>query len=293
MTRLTVEAPAKVNLTLRVLDRRADGFHELDTVFQAIDLWDTIELRAAEDITLTTDHPGLEIDHGNLVQRAALLLREVAGLQDGVALHLRKRIPLGGGLGGGSADAAATLIGCARLWKLDVEIARLEEAARQLGADVPFFLHGGTARGTGRGDRITRLEPFGDKPLVLGMPPYAISTAEVFERASQWLTLPSKSVNFPALFGHKWRQPNDLDLLDNDLQEGVFEVRPELRHFREGLLKQGASVALMSGSGSTVFGVFDEATVRDAALATLGETFGAWTLVSSRTVNQGVRVRVA
>ncbi|NIM01540.1 MAG: 4-(cytidine 5'-diphospho)-2-C-methyl-D-erythritol kinase [Acidobacteria bacterium] len=293
MRRLFVEAPAKINLTLRVLDRRADGFHELDTVFQTIDLSDTLELQPADGVTVTTDHPELQIDETNLAQRAALLLREAAECDQGVAIHLRKRIPLGGGLGGGSSDAAATLLGCTRLWELDLGLAELESVARRLGADVPFFLHGGTARGTARGDRITRLEPFGERPLVLGMPPFAISTAEVFERASGWLTLPSNSVNFPALFGHKWRQPNDLGLLDNDLQEVVFEARPELRRFRERLLDEGASVALMSGSGSTVFGMFDEANVRDAALATLGEAFGTWNLVPSKTVNEGIRVDVA
>lgn len=292
MTRLIADTPAKINLTLRILNRRSDGFHELDTVFQAIDLWDTLEFEHADGITLTTDHPGLVADATNLVPRAAALLREMSGVKQGVSIHLLKRIPLQGGLGGGSSDAAATLLACARLWKLDTDPSCLEPLARRLGADVPFFLHGGTARGTDRGDRIARLQPFGECPLLLGVPPFGSSTAEVFDRASEWLTLPANNVNFPALFGHKWKHSNDLAFLTNDLQEGVFAAWPELRRFHEGLLAAGASTALLSGSGSTVFGVFDAVASRDAALATLGGDFEGWSLVSSRTLDKGVRIHV-
>ena len=292
MTRLIADTPAKVNLTLRVLNRRSDGFHELDTVFQTIDLWDTLEFELADAITLTTDHPELATDESNLVRRAANLLREMSGSEAGVAISLCKRIPLRGGLGGGSSDAAATLLACARLWGLDSDVSALEAPARRLGADVPFFLHGGTARGTRLGDRIAPLEPFGEHPLLLGLPPFGSSTAEVFSGASEWLTLPANSVSFPALFGHKWQRPSDLGFLGNDLQEGVFEARPELRHFREGLLGAGASMALMSGSGSTVFGVFEDVASRDAALAVLGDDFDAWSLVPSRTLDERVRIDV-
>lgn len=292
MTGLIADTPAKINLTLRVLNRRSDGFHELDTVFQAIDLWDTLEFAHADAITLTTDHPGLAVDASNLVRRAATLLRETSGVKGGVCIRLVKRIPLGSGLGGGSSDAAATLLACAKLWGLDSEVSTLEPLARRLGADVPFFLHGGTARGTERGDRIARLAPFGERSLLLGLPPFGSPTAEVFERASRWLTLPANSVNFPALFGHKWNQPNDLAFLGNDLQQGVFAAWPELRRFRVELLASGASTALMSGSGSTVFGVFEDVASRDAALATLGDGFEAWSLVPSRTLDEGVRIRV-
>ena len=291
MPRLIVDTPAKINLTLRVLARRADGFHELDTVFQAIDLWDTLEFELADGVRLSGDHPELAADASNLVHRAAVLLQKTFGVDAGVSISLRKRIPVAGGLGGGSSDAAATLLGCARLWDLDADVSALEEPARQLGADVPFFLHGGTARGTRRGDHITPLEPFGEFPLLLGLPPFGLATAEVFARASEWLTLPANSVNFPALFGHKWKQSNDFGSLGNDLQQGVFEARPELGRFREGLLAEGASTALMSGSGSTVFGVFERREARDAAVATLGEEFEGWSLVASRTLDEGVRIR--
>jgi len=290
VTRLIAETPAKINLTLRVLNRRSDGFHTLDTVFQAIDLWDTLEFEHADAITLTTDHPELPVDATNLVWRAAALLRETSGIERGVSIRILKRIPLQGGLGGGSSDAAATLLACARLWSLDTDACALEPLARRLGADVPFFLHGGTARGTERGDHIVRLAPFGERPLLLGLAPFGSSTAEVFERASRWLTLPANSVSFPALFGHKWKQPNDLAFLGNDLQQGVFAAWPGLRCFHEGLLAAGASTALMSGSGSTVFGVFEDVASRDAALESLGVDFADWSLVPSRTLDKGVRI---
>jgi len=291
MKRLVVEAPAKVNLTLRVLSRRDDGFHELDTVFQAIDLWDSLDIQAAPDLVLTTDHPGLAVDESNLVRRAATCLRDEFRVREGARIHLVKRIPLEGGLGGGSSDAAATLLACARLWGLDADATRLEPLARQLGADVPFFLHGKTARGTGRGDCITALEAFGDYPLLLGLPSFGVPTSEVFKRASGWLTLPSNSVNFPALFGHNWRQRNDLALLGNDLERGVFTNWPKLGSFREGLLEAGAILALLSGSGSTVFGVFADEASRDVARERLSEGFEGWSLISSRTLDEGVRIR--
>jgi 4-diphosphocytidyl-2-C-methyl-D-erythritol kinase len=289
--RLVVEAPAKVNLTLRVLRRREDGFHELDTVFQAIDLCDTLEVEPAADLVLTTDHPELAVDATNLIWRAASALRDEFGVREGARIHLTKRIPLEAGLGGGSSDAAATLLACARMWGLDLDVRGLEPLACRLGADVPFFLHGKTARGTGRGDRITPLKAFGDFPLLLGIPPFGVATAKVFKRASEWLTLPSNGVNFPALFGHKWRQPNDLALLGNDLEEVVFRCRQELRRFRDEVLQAGASLALLSGSGSTVFAVFESAASSDAAIAQLSGRFAGWSLASSRTLDRGVRIR--
>ncbi len=292
MSRVVAEAPAKINLTLRVLDRRPDGYHELDTVFQAIDLWDRLEFDHDREIRLESDHADLPDDGTNLVYRAADLLRAESGIDGGTKIRIVKKIPLGGGLAGGSSDAAATLLACARLWDLDADLEMLEPLARRLGADVPFFLYGRTARGTARGDRIERLQPFGEKPLLLGVPPFESATAEVFERASRRLTLPANSVNFPALFGHKWKQPNDLAFFGNDLQESVFETRPELRTFREGLLVAGATAALMSGSGSTVFGIFEDVASRDAALANLTGDFETWSLVPSRTLDEGVRIHV-
>ena len=289
--RLVVEAPAKINLTLRVLDRRDDGYHELDTVFQAIDLWDTLTLDEDDELTLECEAPGLPTDGTNLVLRAAEALRVASGTTRGARIGLVKRIPMQGGLGGGSSDAAATLLGCARLWGLDDTPELLAPIGRSLGADVPFFLHGGTAQGSGRGDLVRPLEPAGELPLVLGIPPFGLSTPEVFARATRRLTLPSNSVSFSALFGHKWKWPNDLAVLVNDLEEGVFDAWPALRDFQRKMLAAGASRAMLSGSGSTVFGVFEDAGRRDRAVGRLSGEFENWVLQPSRTVDEGVRIR--
>jgi len=288
---LVVEAPAKVNLTLRVIDRRDDGYHELDTVFQVIDLWDRLTFEPAEELSLSCDDPVLPVDDTNLVLRAAEALREAAGVRSGARIALAKRIPMQGGLGGGSSDAAAALRGCAHLWGLDASAAALEPLGRELGADVPFFLHGGTARGTGRGDRITSLAPFGEHPLLLARPPFGLATPEVFGKATRRLTLPSNSVSFSALFGHKWKWPNDLAHLGNDLEEGVFESWPELEIFHGRMLEAGASRAMLSGSGSTMFGLFEDAGQRDRALGQLIGGFENWVLQPSRTLDEGLRIR--
>ena len=169
----SVRCPAKVNLVLRVLGRRADGYHELDTLFQAVDLWDSLSIRGSERLTLHTDDPKLPVDESNLVLRAALLLRERFGRANlGGRLELGKTIPVRGGLGGGSSDAAAALLLCNRFWGLGVPAETLAELAAELGADVPFFLTGGTARGRGRGDEIEPLTFPGAAPIVLGCPPF-------------------------------------------------------------------------------------------------------------------------
>ena len=150
-------APAKVNLSLEVVGKRPDGYHEVRTVLQAVDLTDELELDEADDIDLRVEPDGAAPVEGNLVLRAARLLQEAAGERRGAAIRLRKRIPAAAGLGGGSSDAAATLLGLVRLWGLDVSESHLDMLATALGADVSFFLHGGTALGTGRGDQLQGL----------------------------------------------------------------------------------------------------------------------------------------
>ena len=255
---LVAFAPAKINLVLRVVDRRPDGYHELDTVFQAIDLWDRLEIRQAPVLTLDGQSPGLALDETNLVLRAARLLaeRHGPGRDLGAALTLSKRIPSRAGLGGGSSDAAATLELCNRFWDLKLELLELEPLGAELGADVPFFLTGGTARGTGRGDRIEPLPFIGELPILLGHPPFGIDTAEVYTRLSGRLTLPGNGVSVSILSALKSPEGNDFRFLANDLAAGVEEDWPELKNFQNTLLSAGARAALLSGSGSTVFGVF-------------------------------------
>lgn len=291
--RLIARCPAKVNLSLRVLARRPDGYHELDSVFQAIDLWDSLELSPAERLTLACDDPHLAVDESNLVLRAARLLERRAGRPLTGAFRLRKRIPVGGGLGGGSSDAAGALLLGARFWRHEVVPTELEQMAAELGADVPFFLAGGTARGTGRGDRIETLPPLAETPLLLAIPPFGISTAEVFARAADRLTLLANGVSLPFAPWHKWQEEKDFGPLTNDLEAIVFDGWPELRVLRDALLQQGALAALLSGSGSTVFGTFGDTAGLERAHHQLRAKFASWRLVPTRSVQAGAHLPAA
>jgi len=288
--RLVARCPAKVNLALHVLDRRPDGYHELDTLFQTIDLWDTLEVRAGEGLAMSCDDAGLPTDGSNLVLRAAESLRQREGVSHGAIFHLRKSIPTRAGLGGGSSDAAAALLLCSRLWQLNCSPDQLRAVAAGIGSDVPFFLVGATARGTGRGERIEPVPAVRPLHLLLGCPPFGTSTAEVYRRASSRLTLPRDGVNLAIPTAHKWPGDNDFAFMVNDLEPVVFEVRPELRDFRDALLGAGARAAMLSGSGSTVYGVFcGEDEVR-AVASRLGAVYRGWRLLPSRTVAAAAHV---
>jgi len=288
---MRARCPAKVNLSLRVLGRRPDGYHELETVFQAIDLWDDLKALPASTLTLACDDPRLATDRSNLVVRAAERLREAFPARaSGASVRLRKRIPVGGGLGGGSSDAAGTLLLLTRLWGLPASPTELDSLARELGADVPFFLHGGRVLGTGRGD-VLQPFPSPDRfPILLGCPPFSVSTEWAYRSLASWLTLPSTGASVDALSAHKWQEENDFRFAGNDLERAVFAERPELVVFRNALLEQGAAPALLSGSGSAIFGVFAEEATLDKARAALARRFADWRLISTRAVGSAAHV---
>ena len=272
MKLVLVPAYAKVNLRLDVLGRRADGYHELRTIFQAISLHDTlvletkrepgIDLRIAGNSQLAGE-PGQD----NLVHRAIEELGREIGLQQGVHAVLTKRIPVGRGLGGGSSDAAAALVGLLRLTGKRIAAARLLEIASGLGADVPFFLHGGRALGIGRGDEIYPL-PDVVRRQVLVISPHEISvpTKDAYQWLSQELTNgedPTKLMRFCALC---WSPQGGA--LSNDFEAAVFPRYSRLAAIKRELLQQGAAEASLAGSGSAVFGVYQHpAKARRAARA--------------------------
>ncbi len=272
MKSVRVPAYAKVNLRLEVLGRRADGYHELRTIFQAISLHDTlvleikrepgIELRIAGDARLAGE-PGRD----NLVYRALEELGREVGLQWGVRAVLTKRIPVGRGLGGGSSDAAAALLGLLRLSGKRVAAARLLQIASSLGADVPFFLYGGRALGIGRGDEIYPL-PDGPRREVLVVSPHeiAVPTKDAYQWLSEELTKgedPTKLMGFCALC---WSPQGGA--LSNDFEAAVFPRYSRLAAIKRELLQQGAAEASLAGSGSAVFGVYQHpAKARRAARA--------------------------
>jgi 4-diphosphocytidyl-2-C-methyl-D-erythritol kinase len=292
VTRLSARCPAKVNLSLRVKGERPDGYHEIETVFQAIDLWDEIEGEQGEGLSLTSDHPDLPTDGTNLVLRAADRLRRAAGVAGGARLHLKKLIPIGAGLGGGSSDAAGALLLLRRLWDLDLDGGALARIGGELGADVPFFLTGGTARGTGRGERIEPLPFAGAMPLLLGHPPFGISTADVYRSLASApipLTPPGADVSVSGL-SIGLPGGNELEFAGNDLEAVVFRRWPELLAFRDALLAAGAKTALLCGSGSSVFGIFDTEEALERGSDGLAARFPGFRLVPSRAIESGARV---
>jgi 4-diphosphocytidyl-2-C-methyl-D-erythritol kinase len=260
MKSVRVPAYAKVNLRLDVLGLRADGYHELRTIFQTISLHDTLELETKREpgidlrITGNSQLAG-EPGQDNLVYRAIDQLAREIGFQRGVRVVLTKRIPVGRGLGGGSSDAAAALVGLLRLTGKRVAAARLLEIASGLGADVPFFLQGGRALGIGRGDEIYPLPDVARRQvLVISPHDIAVPTKDAYQWLPQELTNgdgPTKLMRFCALC---WSPQGGA--LSNDFEAAVFPRYPRLAAIKRELLQQGAAEASLAGSGSAVFGVY-------------------------------------
>jgi 4-diphosphocytidyl-2-C-methyl-D-erythritol kinase len=250
-----LRASAKVNLTLEVLGKRPDGYHEIATVLQAVDLFDRLTVETASTISLSADDPDLPTDERNLVVRAARLLREGAGPGLGARMHLTKRIPVSAGLGGGSSDAAAALRGLSRLWGLRPARARLAELAVALGMDVPFFLGRGTSLATGRGERLRPLTGGGGYALVLVNPGVPLSTREVYGRVpAGWRGGAAGAARMIEALRQR-SAARVAAALTNDLERVVAPALPAIGRMKEALLAAGALGAVMSGSGPTVFGI--------------------------------------
>lgn len=262
---LRVRSFAKVNLGLEVLGLRGDGYHELRTLFQTVDLHDDIVLRLeprSRDVVVTCDHPLVPSDETNLAHRAAVALRRYGRVPTGVKIEIQKRIPVGGGLGGGSSNAASVLLALDRLWKLGLGPQGLHPLARRLGADVPYFLVGGTALGLARGDEVYPLHRQIRGYLAIADPGLSVSTAAVFRRIDAGLT-PRENSNSIFLFVSRDLEGRDgWKHLSNDLEEAAFEEAPSLKarvaRIRSLLVREGARLAALSGSGSSYFGFFDD-----------------------------------
>jgi 4-diphosphocytidyl-2-C-methyl-D-erythritol kinase len=273
---LRLEALAKVNRSLLVLGVRPDGYHELDTLFQTIDLSDDLVLEEDDRLTLSVAGKALPADGRNLVLRAARALADRFGTARGARMVLTKRIPVGAGLGGGSADAASALLGLNVLWNLNRPVGELAPVAASVGSDVAFFLFGGRARGTGRGERIETLPDVPAESLVLLVPPFGMATPEVYRE------LGAGPLSGPLSPGPPEREMPDR----NDLEAAAERLRPGLRDLRESLLSAGALSSRLSGSGSTLFGVFPGRTEAERAAAALDGSLGVRAVVT-RTVSRG------
>ena len=256
---MTVRAPAKVNLHLSVGQRRADGFHDLTTVFHAIGLFDDVVLSRAEatSVSVEGEHARLvPADESNLALRAVHLIAQHTGNDPAVAVHIRKGIPVAGGCAGGSADAAAALVGCDALWGTGLTKDELAGLGAQLGSDVPFGLHGGTALGTGRGEQLTPVLGQGSYSWVLALSDGGLSTPDVYAQLdTQRESGPVGVVSSPADVLSALRQGDAVALgraLGNDLQPAAIALKPALRLLLEAGRDLGALGAVVSGSGPTV-----------------------------------------
>jgi len=285
---LNVPAFAKINLSLHVLSKRANGYHELDTVFQTVSLHDTLQLFATDnpDITLSCDDRRLPIDEGNLVRRAADALRQRFKTSRGARIRLEKRIPTQAGLGGGSSNAAITLIALNHLWELNATRQDLLAIAAQIGADVPFFLFGGTARGKGVGAEIAPLTDADPKFLLIIKPNAQVNTADAYKFLDERsLTLPNSKF---ILSGSRLTEIFDnagFNALHNDFEEIAFELVPEISRANSALINAGAGSALLAGSGSAVFGVFDSEDAQRRAIQAI-ELETGWRVFPCKTVGR-------
>jgi 4-diphosphocytidyl-2-C-methyl-D-erythritol kinase len=282
MKSLRVRAPAKVNLYLKVLGRRPDGYHNIETLFQAIDLEDELIIEQVEgrSVLEVPGHPDLE-NPDNLVMRAIDWIESETGNKIKAKIRLNKRIPVAGGLGGGSSDAAATLLGIRDLFDLPLSDESLAQGGSSLGADVPFFFQGGTAIGEGIGDRLTTVSMPIDYAFILVSPGFPVSTAQVYRAFSGILTGNARTGKLRDVLRerHAWE-----DLLFNDLQSIVEDLYPEIAKVRNALRESGLNEVLMSGSGPTVFGVGDPDELEEIA----DRLSATWKCILARPLSRGI-----
>lgn len=269
-----LRAPAKINLALRVLGRRPDGYHEIDTIIVPLALADDVEILAADlGIHVDCDPPVTSRPECNLAWKAAALVRERTGRADGVRIRIAKEIPAAAGLGGGSSDAAAILRGLITIWSLDVPPSTLHAWAAELGSDVPFFLQDGPARCRGRGERVTPLDLPCGRAVVLANPGFPVSTAWAYsalDTATSALTHPQA---LPTL-GPDCRSSEGWEAGENDLEPVVTRKYPVLETLKTRMVEFGASSASLSGSGGTVFGLCNDPEAAACVAERLRSGFG-------------------
>ena len=270
---LTIRAFAKVNLDLRVLNRREDGFHEVRTLLQTLELHDTLSFRPTrKPFEIHASGEPIPLDSSNIIWRAAEAVWRAIGClgePHGVSVQVVKRIPVQAGLGGGSSDAAATLIALNRLWGANLTSRAMFDLAASLGSDVPFFLVGGTALAAGRGELLYPLTDLPVKHVVVARPAGGVSTAEAYG----WLDAPGRPAPERHQLSVAW-PPGTIEIA-NDFEPVVTGRLPDIRRLQEILTRHGADLAMMSGSGSSVFGLFARESAARRAVPAV-QAAGSW-----------------
>ncbi len=281
---LRIRSFAKINMVLAVLGKRPDGYHNIHTVFQTINLCDELEITASDRVDLQcSDLSGVSRED-NLVWKAANLLQRASGISSGAVITLRKKIPPGAGLGGGSGNAAATLLALCRLWKLEPSPSLLLPLAEELGSDVPFFLQGGTALGSGRGEIVEPLPDIPPKNLVILFPGVHVPTAEAYRSLNLALTSRTEDNRIQRFCGQMIDDVSRLAGIFNDFEASILPAYPSIREARGFLRQQGATEALLSGSGSAVFGFFQSE--ESAFAASRAVTRGDWQAFPAKTLSR-------
>ncbi len=281
---ISLHAPAKINWYLYVTGKRPDGYHSLSSILQSISIYDHITIERSESIELQSDCniPTNE----NLVYKAAVLLKGKKSSQSGALIRLSKNIPLQAGLGGGSSDAAFTLIGLNRLWRLGLTTEELSNLSSELGSDVPFFVNGSFGSVSGRGESVSPLEAPDSFELLLVKPPVPISTAWAYGKIGGFSA--GIGDNYPKDFLKALNQ-RDFDMLKilmkNDIQEAIRDEMPFIDEIKGALICEGAEVAMLSGSGSTVFGVFNGGVAADKACEKLKNKYPDYWISRAVTIN--------
>lgn len=276
---ITMQAHAKINWALNVLSRREDGYHELDMLMQPLTLCDELRFESARWLTLTIDGQHLPVGGRNLIIRAANALNEASGYRMGARIHLKKRIPVRAGMGGGSADCAAALLALNRLWGLHLPLSKLMEIGMTLGADVPFCLQGGFARVSGLGEAVVPLPGAPHAALAMVRPGDGLATADVFRAWDAGGFAPLKAdaaALAQALSAGDWARAQTLSF--NALEAPAIRMMPLIGETMGRMTALGARYVRMTGSGSTVYGVFDTDAQAAAAAAAIPGAFATRTL---------------
>jgi 4-diphosphocytidyl-2-C-methyl-D-erythritol kinase len=281
---LRVNSFAKINLGLSVLGRRTDGYHEIRTIFQTISLFDELEFRPSDRLELKCENLPDTPNDENLIWKAAAALAAKIGPKDGAAITIRKKIPMGAGLGGGSSNAATTLLGLCRFWGIHPPESDLFAIAAGLGSDVPFFLSGGMAMGAGRGEKIEPIPDIPTKYLVVIYPGVHVSTAEAYRALNLGLTSPERTLKIQAFYSQAKNGESFLAEIFNDFEASVLTAYPPVMEAKRFLQERGAKATLLSGSGSSVFGFFSS---EESALAVSREKVReAWRLFPAKTISR-------
>ena len=281
MDNITIQAPAKINLYLDVFGKRPDGYHDLKMIMQAISLYDEINISKIESgIQVDCNYQYVPTGEKNIAYKAASLMLEKFNIKLGVNIRIKKQIPVAAGLAGGSSDAGAVMKGITELFKLDIDVLSLAALGREIGADVPFCIMGGTAIAEGVGEKLTTLKPFSKVPIVLVKPNFGVSTAYVFKKYIQFNTeRPDPKALIEALAEKDAYKAGKK--LYNALEMVTAEEYPVIREIKSSLNSYGAVGSLMSGSGPSVFGVFDNSQKAVDAYKGLSGKYGQVFLVDT------------